>query len=111
MTESVQGAVPRMFFLRLLALHPGKLRRRGVVGTFFRQFRDAVRVRGGILQLRGALVILVMRSVIPACRHRFSFRIARVERQNGFQTTGHRLKSKLASDSVSPARGCLDISL
>jgi len=49
-----------------------------------------VRVGGGILQFRGALVILVMRSIIPACRHDSPF-TASVERQNGFQTAGHRL--------------------
>src|SRR6185312_12798657 len=59
-----------------------------------RQFRDPVRVRGGVLQFRGALVILVMGSVITACRHDSPL-TATVNTQNGFQTGGASAKIKV----------------
>jgi hypothetical protein len=65
-----------MFLPRLLAFYPGELGGGGVVALFLRQFRDPMRVRGGVLQFRGALVILIMRSMITSCGHDSPFTAA-----------------------------------
>jgi hypothetical protein len=46
----------------------------------------AMRMGGGVLQLRGAPVILVVRSVIAACRHASPFAVAMLSQQNRCQS-------------------------